>query len=117
SKPCSGYPPSTRAVELLPRLSVIACGRSARRCVCAARTHGARYDVECIEPAFEGAVVERNAARRFETDQLRQPGVGSEEAAAPAGEAALEPRPELGVELGQRFALADANAIRRVRHE
>ena len=51
-----------------------------------------RHHLEHVQPALQRPVVERDAARRLEPDQLRQAQVGGKDTGAPAGEASASAR-------------------------
>src|SRR5579871_963530 len=70
---------------------------------------------ELVKPAFERAVPQGRARRRLQPDQLRQPQVGGEEIAAPAGEIALQRVAELGVEARELLFASHPLAVGRIR--
>ncbi len=60
------------------------------------------HDLEAVQAALDGAVVERRALRRLEADQLREPRVAGQEARGPAGEVLLQRVAQLRIERRQR---------------
>src|SRR5687767_1238093 len=72
---------------------------------------------ELIQAALERAVIERDPACRLQPNELRQPQVGGEEVAAPAGKTLFQRVAKQGVEACELLVAARAFAIGRVRDE
>src|SRR5437868_4222341 len=73
-------------------------------------------DEKFVEPAFQGAVEERNAFGWGQADQFWYAGVARQHVDAPSGEPLLQPIAKLGVERLEFVRLAEAESIRRVDH-
>src|SRR5579864_7797300 len=69
------------------------------------------------EPAFDGAVPQRNPPVGLEADQLRETQIAGEKPGGPSAEATLQRIPELRIERFELPRVRKPYAVRRVREQ